>query len=186
MGKSKTKAEHTPEEWAEHLKKAREYRNRPENTERLRNTAKASRDRNKKPFTEAQKEKQREWRIKNKDQRRESARIRYLETREAVLARSRIRGLEKRSHMPVGIFETLLALQGNACAVCLRPFDKTNRNLKPHADHCHDSKMPRGLLCNHCNLIEGWIKKTGVDGVEFGARLAAYLANPPAKIAELV
>ena len=76
-----------------------------------------------------------------------------------------------------GTYKRLLAIQDNRCALCFAPFDKA----KPHADHCHDSKKPRGVLCSICNQAEGMIRKLGLDPAEFGKRLSEYLANPPAK-----
>lgn len=76
------------------------------------------------------------------------------------------------------LWQTLMQLQGNACALCRRPFDSNPRLV--HADHCHDTQRPRGLLCQHCNHAEGQIRKTGLSPEEFGRRLQAYLGNPPA------
>lgn len=74
----------------------------------------------------------------------------------------------------------LMDKQGGACAVCRRDFDLSNPRLV-HADHCHDTKKARGLLCQECNCSEGQIKKTGLPPEEFGRRLSAYLSNPPAE-----
>jgi hypothetical protein len=76
------------------------------------------------------------------------------------------------------LWKTLMALQGGACAICRRPFDPNPRMV--HADHCHDTQTPRGLLCQHCNHAEGQIKRTGLSPEEFGRRLSAYLGDPPA------
>lgn len=75
------------------------------------------------------------------------------------------------------LVEKVCAAQGNACAVCRRPFSETN---KFHADHCHTSSTPRGLLCFQCNIIEGKLITIGLSPVEFGHRLQKYLENPPA------
>ena len=75
--------------------------------------------------------------------------------------------------------ELILALvqsQGNRCAICSNSFDER----RMHADHCHTTGKPRGLLCHHCNLIEGMISRIGIDPVEFGHRLVSYLSDPPA------
>lgn len=71
---------------------------------------------------------------------------------------------------------TLLEAQGFACAVCGRPFT-SEKNI--HADHCHETGVPRGLLCNLCNVAEGLIKKTGLSPREFGERLRNYLEATP-------
>lgn len=78
----------------------------------------------------------------------------------------------------IDLWETLLSLQGHACAICRKPFSENYRDI--HADHCHDSQKPRGLLCQACNHAEGQIRKTGLSPEDFGRRLALYLGNPPA------
>lgn len=76
------------------------------------------------------------------------------------------------------LWETMIKLQGNKCAVCRSAFPDNYREI--HADHCHESMQPRGLLCQPCNLAEGLIRKTGLDPEEFGRRLSLYVGNPPA------
>lgn len=48
-------------------------------------------------------------------------------------------------------FDALLAKQDERCAICGRPFVKT-----PHVDHCHKTKIVRGLLCVRCNFLLGY------------------------------
>jgi len=71
------------------------------------------------------------------------------------------------------IVQALIAAQNNLCPVCtkdLAPWPST----RTHVDHCHDTGKVRGILCHGCNSREGWVKR-------YGARLAEYLANPPAQ-----
>lgn len=93
-------------------------------------------------------------------------------------------GLKQRG-FTLEMWEALMDAQGNACAICRKPFPDNYREI--HADHCHDEFVPRGLLCQACNHAEGQIKKTGLSPEEFGRRLEAYLGNPPAArvVAEL-
>lgn len=86
-------------------------------------------------------------------------------------------GLRQRG-FTLELWETLISFQGNACAICRKPFTGDPREI--HADHCHDVHEPRGLLCQACNHAEGQIRKTGLNPEEFGRRLVAYLGNPPA------
>jgi hypothetical protein len=72
----------------------------------------------------------------------------------------------------------MMELQGGCCAICARPFD--GRQVR--ADHCHDSGTPRGLLCHHCNIIEGMIRSMGIAPSDFGQRLEHYLSHPPFKL----
>lgn len=84
---------------------------------------------------------------------------------------------------PIGMSEALMIIQGGACAVCLKVFD-VSKPRSIHADHCHDSCTPRGLLCIHCNHAEGHIRRSGLTPAEFAQRLGDYLAKPPATMVE--
>lgn len=85
-------------------------------------------------------------------------------------------GLRQRG-FTLELWDALLSSQGKACAICKTPFSEP-RDI--HADHCHSSKIHRGLLCQACNHAEGQIRKTGLSPEEFGRRLSEYLGNPPA------
>lgn len=50
-------------------------------------------------------------------------------------------------------YDALLAAQDGVCAICGGV--ETNRNGFLNVDHCHDSKVIRGLLCEPCNLAIG-------------------------------
>jgi hypothetical protein len=76
------------------------------------------------------------------------------------------------------LIHELLALQNNRCAVCQNLFSETNRF---HADHSHETGKARGLLCFQCNIIDGKLRRIGVDPIEFGKRLHNYLENPLAE-----
>jgi len=49
--------------------------------------------------------------------------------------------------MSVDDYRALLSSQGEACAICRRPFTRT-----PCVDHCHITGLVRGLLCQTCNI----------------------------------
>lgn len=49
-----------------------------------------------------------------------------------------------------GTYETMLAAQNNACAICGSTNPGTGME-RFAIDHCHGSKLVRGLLCNSCN-----------------------------------
>ena len=55
------------------------------------------------------------------------------------------------------------------CMLCDKPLKSKN---KAHADHDHDTGLPRGLLCFRCNTLEGLIRKAPPDFLE---RLAHYI-----------
>lgn len=42
--------------------------------------------------------------------------------------------------------------QGNACAICRKPFTEDD---KPVTDHCHSTDKVRGQLCRNCNSALG-------------------------------
>ena len=52
-------------------------------------------------------------------------------------------------------FNRLLKAQGNACAMCLLPFDGTRKSF---IDHCHTTGIVRGILCPQCNSGLGMFK----------------------------
>jgi hypothetical protein len=79
-------------------------------------------------------------------------------------------------------YNQMLDVQGNACAMCRRPFGD---DVQPNADHDHSCCPPRlgsevkacgkcirGLLCFRCNTALGYIE-------QYGARARDYLDNPP-------
>lgn len=63
-------------------------------------------------------------------------------------------------------YDRQLERQNNACAGCLKPFDRT-----PHLDHNHDTSHNRGLLCSGCNTALGQVK----EDPQTLRRLMAYL-----------
>lgn len=134
------------------IAKRQEYYRKPEVRERYKERAQ----------TEEHKKYQEEYRNS------ERAKHRSLESARA-----------RRNFFPKGMTEKLLEIQDNACAVCKTPFDTMN-SKSVHADHCHDTKKARGLLCRSCNHVEGFIRKTGLSAHEYLARLAHYLESPPA------
>jgi len=53
-------------------------------------------------------------------------------------------------------FEAMLAGQDGRCAICRT--DEPGGKGGWHVDHCHDSKVIRGLLCHCCNIGVGQFK----------------------------
>src|SRR5258707_6334356 len=52
---------------------------------------------------------------------------------------------------------TLLAKQNGGCAICGRT-ESDVRGHKLAVDHCHKTKITRGLLCSNCNMGIGKFK----------------------------
>ena len=151
---SPKKADCTPEEWAKHLAAGRAYREANRERERARGRERYARD--------AETFKQR---------------AREQGSKPSALERRKQRQRERISGVTPGMFEALWRLQGGRCGVCSR---ELRRGPSTHADHCHDTKRPRGLLCATCNTVEGFIRRMGLPPADFGDRLARYLAQPPA------
>lgn len=73
------------------------------------------------------------------------------------------------------LFMLAMVAQDGRCAVCCRKFQDSR---DAHADHCHDTGKPRGILCRSCNHTEGSIKQSGLSPVEFGHRMQDYITAP--------
>lgn len=60
--------------------------------------------------------------------------------------------IKKKYNMSKEEWEGMFEGQGNCCAICggLEPL-----GLNWHTDHCHKTKMVRGILCNSCNMLVG-------------------------------
>lgn len=117
-----------------------------------------------------------EWYQRNKARVRENRKAWDSLNREAVRSRSRERYnpvAQRRSwnKYRYGItdeqFDDLLKSQKGACAVCGSKFSE---DRKPHIDHCHNTRVVRGLLCSNCNYCEGRLKT-----VENARKLYEYM-----------
>lgn len=68
----------------------------------------------------------------------------------------------KRNNLKLACFtpellEQVLVFQGYKCAICGDDL-KSRPSKHTHADHCHDTKTPRGVLCTQCNTGIGLLK----------------------------
>jgi hypothetical protein len=72
----------------------------------------------------------------------------------------------KRSFWTLEKYEETFKEQRGKCAICEKPQEKALS-----ADHDHLTNSPRGLLCNHCNLILGKMN----DSPALLEKSAAYL-----------
>lgn len=79
------------------------------------------------------------------------------------------------------LFAATLLKQNGCCAVCLRELGATHRAC---ADHCHDTRKPRGILCHHCNILEGMLRGAALTPKQWAERMDNYLSNPPAQATE--
>jgi hypothetical protein len=161
-----------------------------------------------KPATEDRRAKQRAWREKNKDGVRERNQAWRKENAERLTAKKRAyyernketlcayakanrkplspeaaarkdeRRLLKRTGFTAQTLQMTLEVQGYHCAIC--PTDlRELRRRDWHADHCHVSGQPRGILCGPCNMALGLFK----DDPERLKAAIAYLEHPPLALA---
>lgn len=154
------KDQYTPEEGAKILARDRErYKQQPEYAEKRKAYSRA--------YNKTPKGRERQKNRRYDDERKNKI---------TDWARKRQYGLT-----PEG-FAMLLVIQDGKCAVCLVPFTLEGKKRRfLHVDHCHGSKQVRGLLCAHCNVAEGYIRKLGITPREYAKRLQAYLDSPPAQ-----
>lgn len=168
----KKKADCTPKEWADYLLRQREANKKSYSTHPERKMKIAARNRVRYANDPAYRE-----RVLAK-------RARY-ERLPAAIEKKKCDDLDRARERRMGLtremVDLLFEMQKGCCAVCDRPFGEKT----PFADHCHDTKQPRGLLCPICNTVEGHLKRRGLSPTAFAQRLEAYLANPPAAIVVL-
>ncbi len=96
--------------------------------------------------------------------------------------RERMRELHRACNhgFPVGLSDLLRALQEGKCAICTRTMGRGKGAHTECADHCHNSKEPRGLLCSSCNKSLGIYEKHQRPlGLRWDV-YEQYLSNPPA------
>lgn len=79
-----------------------------------------------------------------------------LNNLERVAETTRQSALRRNFNLTQVQWEELFTAQGNLCAIC-----RTDQPGGGHfwsTDHDHKTKMVRGILCHHCNLILGHAK----------------------------
>lgn len=106
-----------------------------------------------------------------KDCKNAAARKKWKENTEAsdrYKKRSRERAKERRYGITQEEFDVMLVNQNNKCKLCNNTF-KSSKDT--HIDHCHNSSIVRGLLCNGCNMALGQFK----DNVDIMENAIKYL-----------
>lgn len=81
--------------------------------------------------------------------------------------------LKKLYGLAHGTYAKMLAAQGGCCAIC--GTDATNGRRRLNVDHCHETKVVRGLLCGKCNTGIGQLNHSEVLLLS----AARYLKNFP-------
>lgn len=80
----------------------------------------------------------------------------------------------RKSGFTFALKEHAIGLQNGCCAICGCSLD-TLPDRHVHADHCHATGYPRGVLCHGCNTGLGGFR----DDPERLRAAIAYLDNPP-------
>lgn len=128
--------------------------------------------------TEDRREYHRRWRLENPDRVREASR-RHSQKPETKAKRKaweqenpekrRDYHIKRRFGLPFGAYDKMLEAQGGACGICGGP--PVGRPWLD-VDHCHKTGRIRGLLCNPCNRLLGFIEKYLQDRGPFDRWLA--------------
>jgi hypothetical protein len=108
-----------------------------------------------------------------KDCKNAVARKRWKENIEAsdrYKKRNRERAKERRYGITQEQFDQMLLDQNNKCKICDIEFKNTKDT---HIDHCHNSSVVRGLLCNNCNIALGQFG----DNTDIMDNAIKYLVN---------
>lgn len=71
------------------------------------------------------------------------------------------------------LMEQVLTFQDYKCAICGDDL-RSRPSKQTHADHCHDTKTPRGVLCTQCNTGMGLLR----DDPERLQKAIDYLNQP--------
>ena len=103
---------------------------------------------------------------------RAKARAWYERNKEHVNDLQRRWALKKRFGLTLEQYDALSAAQGGLCAVCLQRPKAYHTSRRPlRIDHCHETRLVRGLLCHHCNVGIGHF----FDSPELLRAAATYL-----------
>lgn len=107
-------------------------------------------------------ERSRRWRLENPERVKQNNKLNYLKSPGA-------RGRLKSTYgITPAQYDEMLARQNGLCAACGGE-QRTGRPLC--VDHCHKTKVVRGLLCDACNICAGHIESHRFE------RVTAYLAR---------
>ena len=108
----------------------------------------------------------RAWQAANRDRLSVAQKARYAAdgTRKREQAKrwhheNRPRSLESKRWWKLSIYgltpddySRILEQQGGACAICRAPANRNKAQRDFAVDHCHETRLVRGLLCHHCNV----------------------------------
>ena len=89
------------------------------------------------------------------------------------------RGLKRNYGISLEQYEAMLRNQNGLCAICDCVLEHRGHGLNnANVDHCHSTKIVRGILCGQCNRGIGLLK----DSAELLRKAVAYLDGHLIKI----
>lgn len=97
--------------------------------------------------------------------------------RPEVVARMRDQWFRKQYGISLKEYDALLKKQGRKCAVCSAKSGET-RIKRLAVDHCHETNVVRGLLCQRCNRAIGLLG----DDRAILEKAIVYLSRAPFKL----
>ena len=89
---------------------------------------------------------------KHKDKELARAKKRYVDVGKSE--KSKLYYMEYRYGITLEQYDLMLAAQAGVCSICGNP----PKDKRLDIDHCHDTNIIRGLLCNNCNRGLGHFK----------------------------
>lgn len=98
--------------------------------------------------------KSREWRRLNKDRINTECRQQY---RKQSKAKRLDRTLRKSYKITYLDYKNMLKAQNNACAICSLRNGTNGPHKRLFVDHDHETGVVRGLVCNRCNVMLGYL-----------------------------
>lgn len=120
---------------------------------------------------------------KHKEKKRMENAAYRAKNRERIRAQQKVwrdanRDKVKRNNLKLACFtpellEEVLVFQDYKCAICGDDL-KSRPPKHTHADHCHETKTPRGVLCTQCNSGMGLLK----DDPQRLRKAIEYLEHP--------
>lgn len=120
----------------------------------------------KRTFSEAAIARNRQWHEENKERLKGVRKARALANPEKVARIARNSALKANYGITIDEYDAMFKAQRGKCAVC---GEKYGRTL--HVDHCHQTNVVRGLLCQKCNMAIGLLQ----DSVKLLNRAISYL-----------
>ena len=86
--------------------------------------------------------------------RNERAKLRARQSINNNATYRRQRALKQNYGLTIEQYDEMVSRQNGLCLICRKP-PSGGRGRRLYVDHCHETKIVRGLLCNRCNSAIG-------------------------------